>query len=325
MNPHLTQLQAHTVKDSDQQSAANVRLRGGLLVFARIAWLVLAALAMTVFVSGLPLYFADIQEVCNANSCDTGQLHLESAQVLHNLGISVGNYAVFALVMTILIVMVWFVVGGVIFWRKPDERVALLVSLALVLYGSQGGDPYLLTVNNPVWTIPVAFVQFLAYVALFFVLFLFPDGHFVPRWMRWFVVGFILLIFDATVLSTFIPGWPLNPWNAPFSPFFLALLTSYVLGLAISQIYRYRRISSPVQRRQTKLVVFALSIFLLGTIVEVVGIEIVLPNFFPALSPPDPLYQLISSLAQNILPLLIPLSLGIAMFRYHLCFFFIFM
>jgi hypothetical protein len=297
MNPLMTQLRVrgHTVVNSDQPNSANARLRGGWLVFARICWLVLAALALTVFVSSLPLYFADLQEVCNSYACNGGQLHLESAQVLQNVGISVGSYAVFTLVLTVMIAMVWFVVGGLIFWRKSDERMALLVSLALVLYVSQGGDTYLLTVNNPLWTIPYTLVQFLAYVALFLVLFLFPDGHFVPRWMRWLAVGLILLLFVTLVLPNFIPAWPLNPWNAPFSPFFVVLLTSYVIALATSQIYRYRRISSPIQRRQTKLVVFALTIFLLGTIVDVVGIGVMLPNFFPALSPPDPLDQLINS------------------------------
>jgi hypothetical protein len=66
------------------------------------------------------------------------------------------------------------------------------------------------------------------------------------------------------------------------------------------------------------LVVFALSIFLLGFFVIPVVLQVLLPNYFPALNPPDPLNQLISLLGQNILPLLIPLSLGIAMFRYHL-------
>lgn len=320
MNPLLTQLRVRgqTSVNSDQHSVANARLRGGWLVFARICWFVLAALALVIFVSSLPLYFADLKEVCNSYSCDVGQVHIESALVLHNLGISVGSYAVFALVLTVVIAMVWFVVGGLIFWRKSDERVALLVSLALVLYGSQGGDTYLLTGNNPVWTIAYTFAQFLAYVALFLVLFLFPDGHFIPRWMRWFAVGFILLIFVTLVLSNLIPAWPLNPWNPPFSPFFLVLVTGYVIGLVTSQIYRYRRISSPIQRRQTKLVVFALSIFFLGTIVVDVGIDVVLPTFFPALNPPDPLHQVIDSLVQNILPLLIPLSIGIAMFRYRL-------
>jgi WD domain, G-beta repeat len=306
--------------NSDQHSITNAHLRGGWLVFARICWFVLAALALTVFVSSLPLYFADIQSACDAYSpwCQVGQLHLGSALVLHNLGISVGSYAVFAFVLTIVIAMVWFVVGGLIFWRKSDERVALLVSIALVLYGSQGGNTFLLTGNNPVWTIAYALVQSLAYVALFLVLFLFPDGHFVPRWMRWIAVGLILLIFVTLGLSNLMPAWPLNPWNPQFSPFFLVLVTSFVIGLVTFQIYRYRRISSPIQRRQTKLVVYALSIFFLGTIVVGVGIDIVLLTFFPALSPPDPLQQVIDSLGQNILPLLIPLSLVIAMFRYRL-------
>ncbi len=220
MNASQTQSQApaHVAVNIDQQSAVGARLRGGWLVFVRISWLVLAALALIVFVASLPLYFEDIQSVCNAYSasCDVGQLHLESAQILQNLGISVGNYAVFTIILTIIIALVWFVVGGLIFWRKSDERVALLVSLGLVLYVSQGGDAYLLTVNNPIRMILVTFVQFLAWLALTLVVFLFPDGYFVPRWMRWFAVGFILIVFDAIGVSNFIPSWPLNPDHPHF-------------------------------------------------------------------------------------------------------------
>src|SRR6266566_6687656 len=140
MNPHLaqSQVQAHTVANSDQQSAANARLHGGWLIFARICWLVLAALALIVFASSLPPYFTNLQQVCNSYSCSNGQLRLQSAQVLQNLGVSAGLYAVFVLVLTIAMTIVWFVVGGVIFWRKSDEWIALLVSLALMLFAGSG-------------------------------------------------------------------------------------------------------------------------------------------------------------------------------------------
>jgi hypothetical protein len=83
MNRHLTQsqVQAHTVVNSDQQSAAEARLRGGPLILARICWLALAVLSLTVFIVSLPLYFADIQVVCNTPSlCDVGQLLLQLMQ-----------------------------------------------------------------------------------------------------------------------------------------------------------------------------------------------------------------------------------------------------
>ena len=322
MNRQLaqSQVQAHTVVTSDQQRAANARLHGGPLILARICWLVLAVLSLTIFIAGLPLYFADIQLVCNTpSSCDVGQLLFQSTQVLQNLGISVGGYAVMAIVMAITIALIWFFVGGLIFWRKSDEPVALLISLGLVLYsGSQVDDPYLLTVSNPTWTIPVAFVQFFALTALVLSLFLFPDGKFVPRWMSWLAAGLVVVLIDIILLPTFIPAWPIIPWNSPFFSFFVVLFTCSAIGLVVSQIYRYRLISSPVQRRQTRLVFFAFIIFLLVLVGFTIGLQLVVPTFFPALNPPDPLNQMISGFVQNFLPLLIPISLGIALFRYRL-------
>src|SRR6266851_2737375 len=202
MNPHVTQsqVQAHTVVSSDQQSAANARLHGGRLVFARICWLVLAVLAVPIFVTGLPLYFANLQVACNSYSCNYGQLRLQSAQLLQNLGISLSAYALFALVLTIAITMVWFIVAGVIFWRKSDDWIALLVSLALIL-----------------------------------VFLLFPDGRFAPHWMVLLAVAWIVYVADTFILPLFIGNSPFISWNWPF-PLNLLVLIALFCSLAFSVV-----------------------------------------------------------------------------------------
>ncbi len=320
MNPHLTQsqVQAHTVVNSDQQSAANARLHGGWLIFARICWLVLAVLALAVFVTGLPLYFANLQVVCNSYTptCNVGQLSLQSALVLQSLGISVGGYAVFALLLTIAITMVWIVVSVVIFWRKSDDRIALLVSLALVLFGGSGGINSGLMWSNSAWMVLVAFFLFLGVTALILVFLLFPDGRFAPRWMGLLAVVWIVFLADVDILPIFISNSPLFFWNWPF-PLFSIVIIGLLGSLAFSQLYRYRRMSDPLQRQRIKWVIFAFIVVLLGFIGENLIFEL-LPQVFPALTPPDPLHQGISILAWNLAPILIPLSFGIAILRSRL-------
>jgi len=318
MNPHVTQsqVQSHTVVSSDQQSAANARLRGGRLVFARICWLVLAAPAVPIFVTGLPLYFANLQVACNSYSCNYGQLRLQSAQLLQNLGISLSAYALFALMLTIAITMVWFIVAGVIFWRKSDDWIALLVSLALVLFGGSGGINSGLMWSNPAWMVLVAFFLFLGLTALILVFLLFPDGRFAPRWMGLLAVVWIVFSADLDILPYFISNSPLFTWNWPFPLF--SIVTIGLLGsLTFSQLYRYRRMSDPLQRQRIKWVIFAFIVVLLGFIGENLIFEL-LPQLFPALTPPDPLHQGISILAWNLAPVLIPLSFGIAILRSRL-------
>ena len=318
MNASQTQSQAHARTDvnSDQHSAVGARLRGGWLVFVRISWLVLAAFALAAFVTGLPQYFTNLQEVCNSYTCGYGQLLLQSAQVLQNLGTSVGVYAVFALVLTIAITMVWFIVGGVIFWRKSDEWMALLVSLALVMFAGAGGFNTGLVWPNPVWNVFVGFLFVFGLIALFLVFSLFPDGRFAPRWMVLFAVVFAAFIVDTFLLPLLIGNSPFISWNWPF-PLSWLVIIGLLGSLVFSQFYRYRHISDPLQRQRTKWVIFAFIVLLVGLIGESLVFE-VLPQIFPALHPPDPLYQGISLFVWNIAPVLIPLSFGIAILRSRL-------
>src|SRR5438876_605263 len=84
-------------------------------------------------------------------------------------------------------------------------------------------------------------------IGLFF--YLFPTGRFVPGFTRWLALGWIAF----WVLQTFFPTSPLsNPWLS--GVLFLGLIAS----LIVLQVYRYRRVSSPLQRQQTKWVVFGI-------------------------------------------------------------------
>jgi len=318
MNPQLTQLQVQrsTSVNSDQQSAANARLHGGWLIFARICWLVLAVPAVPIFVTGLPPYFANLQAACNSYSCNYGQLRLQSTQLLQNLGISLGAYALFALVLTVAITMVWFIVAGVIFWRKSDDWIALLVSLALILFASTGGLSSGLVWSGPTWN-ALATIYFLSgVIALLLVFLLFPDGRFAPRWMVLLAVAWIVYLADTFILPLFIGNSPFISWNWPF-PLNLLVLIALFCSLAFSQLYRYQRVSNPVQRQRIKWVIFAFTVVQLGLIGENLFFEI-LPQVFSALNPPDPLYQAINLLVWNLSPVLIPLSFGIAILRSRL-------
>jgi hypothetical protein len=81
----------------------------------------------------------------------------------------------------------------------------------------------------------------------------------------------------------------------------------------LTQVYRYVHVSSLVQRQQTKLVVFAITMLL------VVQIGFSLPTlFFPSLQQPGSLYLLVYNIISPLSLLLLPLSMGIAILRYRL-------
>src|SRR6266566_1248250 len=75
------------------------RLQGRWLVFVRIVWLLVAALAVGLFGAGLPFYFAHLQIPCvGADACAVnGALSLANMRTLQGLGISVSSYSVYLL------------------------------------------------------------------------------------------------------------------------------------------------------------------------------------------------------------------------------------
>jgi hypothetical protein len=146
----------------------------------------------------------------------------------------------------------------------------------------------------------------LSTLSFFLVFALFPNGRFVPRW-----TGFVLPFALAWGVVNFFP--------ALSSTLAVTLLGYAVWGgcaglLALAQIYRYRQVSTLMQRQQIKWVAWSLTIVLLFGII----FELLLPLIFPALGQPDSLYQLLSNTLFTFAILPIPLSFGVALLRYRL-------
>jgi hypothetical protein len=148
--------------------------------------------------------------------------------------------------------------------------------------------------------------NFLSTLSFFLVFALFPNGHFVPRWTRWvlpFALAWGIVNFFPAVSSTHV----------------VMLLGNILWGvctilLAFAQIYRYRQVSTPIERQQIKWVAWSLLLVL----IIVILFEFILPLIFPSLGQPDSLYQLLSSTLFILVLLPIPLSFGVALLRYRL-------
>lgn len=117
-------------------------------------------------------------------------------------------------------------------------------------------------------------------------------------------------------LGTFFPGSILNFPNWPrllSLPLPIALYGSIVFA----QVYRYRRVSTPVERQQTKWVVFGVAVALIGFLLLAFVPLAILPLFFPLQSLALlPYISLATSI--YLLFLLIPLAIAIAILRYRL-------
>jgi hypothetical protein len=296
-----------TAGDAKLSDNADTRLQGRWLVLARAAWFVFVLLGLAVFLASLPVYIAQLQSVCNGTACANGQLTPQTVKTLRNLMLSMDSYVTIRIAFTFVNALVWFIVGGLLFWRKSNDWLALIVALALVQVGTS------MTLNtvagsDSVWQFPAQWVDYFAYIILIFVILLFPNGRFVPRWTWSLMIGFIFLVgqynfFRNQPATTNI--WFIVPYNL--------IWIVLVMSVMAAQFYRYVHVSNAAQRQQSKWVIFAISITLL---VEV-GFTIPL-LFFPLLNQSDSLYWLVYNTTSSFALLLIPLSLGIAILRYRL-------
>jgi hypothetical protein len=146
--------------------------------------------------------------------------------------------------------------------------------------------------------------------------YIFPDGRFVPAWTRRLLVVWAGL----TLLWLLVPSLPLNTIHLGADgrmslPAFVTLLAGLGSG-GYAQLYRYRRVSTPVQRQQSKWIMLGV----LGALAGFVAFQ--LPGVVvPALHEPGIprlVYVLVGVPTLYACALLIPLAVGFSVLRYRL-------
>jgi hypothetical protein len=296
--------------DTEQQGAsgsvgastANTRLSGSWLILARVTWIAVVTLIVALFLAMLPAYSTLLQTICTGATCSLVQPTLDSAQGLQELGLSLGTYATFTLALTLASVLLCLAVSAVIFWRKSDDWMALLVALGVVALGTLYVT-FSLQGNPSAWQVLAIVLNGLGNGVFFLVCSLFPTGRFVPRWTRWllpcWVVSGMLFLFFREVSFMYLL------YN-------LVWLGEVVL-LVTALFYRYRYASSPLQRQQTKWVIYG------GSVAGLIVVGLTVPLYlFPSLGQAGSFYQLVIAPAYILAVLIVPLSTGLAILRYRL-------
>ncbi len=233
------------------------------------------------------------------------------SDALAELGLSASAYALYNVALDTIFVSVFATVAVVIFWRRSDDPVALLVATMLVVWGPLNGL-FVLTPSATDGTYGLvqaasgSVLTYVGYITWMLFFYLFPSGRFVPRWTRWLALIYGVFFFG---LWTFTPFGP-ESWPPPlFSAAVLAVWGSF----PVAQIYRYARISSQTERQQTKWVVFGVAVAVAGTLATIftIGAAVDLP-------PRDVGARMLSMLLMDASGLMIPLSIGVAMLRSRL-------
>ena len=256
-----------------------------------IAWLTIAALTVGILMAAAPLRYAQLVQACGRQSC--------------------GGESAYLVLLDVLTSLIWLALALLVFWRRPGDRVGLFTSLSLLTFGVARfpDTPLALSAAYPDWWLPVAALRFLGSACLSVFVFVFPDGQFTPRVTRWIALAWIAIqipefFFAASAASS--DGWP--PW-VRFGGFF-----GFAAVVVAAQAWRYRTVSTEIQRQQTRWVVLGLGLALTCYLALTFG--------YPLLAAADPSLGGLPPVALTTLTSLtflpLPVSLAIAILRLRL-------
>jgi hypothetical protein len=312
---------AHAAEPAPAARADGGNLTGAplALALARGAWIVTTVVSVSLLVAAMPLAYQQLITPHAGPQCADSRFSPAQFAYMHATGISPTSLAVVVIVVQCFSTLVYVGVGALLFWRRADNRMALLAATALVLNGTSAYDWHWLGAAcalRPTWPVVGLVYELLGAVGslLFPVLwYTFPSGRWVPRWSKWLMLCWILVellglpkeLLPALV-SDFLAG---HPWigNATAGLLFATLLAA--------QVYRYQRVSTPAERLQTKWVVLG------GGLGQAGAAALIGWGAFGGYSPTAPWWPLVFRNIAWVIQLfgtLFPISIGIALLRSRL-------
>jgi hypothetical protein len=286
-------------------------LQGRWLLVARIAWVALTLLILTLNAVMIPRYYAVLQTPCQPGpSCFGLQLTVYDQRFLHQAGISLGFVAGYQIMLDAVTVLINCALGALIFWRRSEDRMALFCAYMLVLFGGAGLTSILqdtLGVIPPTWSALVGALDVVGQTSFLTFFLLFPSGRFVPRLTRLCA----LLVLAYWIVTVFFSQTYFSTGASPNSLVFFALL----LCIVGAQVYRYCRVSTTNERQQTKLVVFGFVIGIAGFVLLIIVGNVLL---HPALQQSSVLRTFVEGTGTYGFLLLVPISIAVAILRSRL-------
>jgi hypothetical protein len=285
------------------------RLHGRRLLVVRGLIFIVIGITLGLYLLALPGLYLRLSVPCT-HELDLCLYFPEQVAPLAKLGLTPSSLIGIVIAVSYASILLVCGVAAVLIWRRSDDWMALFLALTLILMPANftpvlGGLPDALQGLGVVWSDASS-------ITLYLLLGLFPSGRFVPRWLRLPILVLVL----QTVISLSPPA------DTDAVPSLLVLL----VGLGISlvslgaeacliggQIYRYRRVATPLQRQQIKWGVYGLVLTILVN--QVFWQPVV---WIPALQRHDSLYILLAGPDSFLMICILAISFGVAVLRYRL-------
>ncbi|HEU0294906.1 MAG TPA: histidine kinase [Anaerolineales bacterium] len=298
---------ARDILGPNQEIAASQPNSERWFMLAHVAWIVCAVLALLIFLAAIPLGYVQ-------RFSGTFGVPIDAP------GWYIAVMSVAQAVVSMLTALVCLALAALLFWKRRQEPMTLVVSFFLLAYGILLAGPLEALNGLPLMSAAppshrsvvisadaILQIQTALFAVMPLLFYLFPNGRFVPGWTRY--PALLLLLLVPVTIRTFSVDWPLTVTLFTWS--YAALW-----GVGIyAQIYRYRRVASPLERQQTKWVVFG--VVLTFIILAVLQIPYIAATSIPA-GVTHPWWQPLTGLGWFLTLMILPLSLALAVMRYRL-------
>lgn len=212
------------------------------------------------YLISIPVFYVDVRDNCVDDVCVGFYNPPPGTEWLVSHGFTAGQYAGAYTAIYVVYGLLHIIAGLVIYFKNRSEPMAKIGSLTLIALGvmftpiSKGFLDYS-SAMKPFLSIS----EIIGFASFMLFLFTFPDGRFMPRWsMKVFYIALALWVpknlFPGTVLD--IGHWS-NLLNF-ISPLF------WMVSIVGVTIFRYRKVMKPLERQQTKWVIYGVVIALGG-------------------------------------------------------------
>jgi len=282
-----------------RQNRILILIFGLLIAYVVVCYLLVLA--------SIPIYYQRVVTQTVPTVLVNGETMVSNAQIAGEAAarnMTLPRYAIYNLALNMLIAMGFVLAGLLILWKAQGEWFHWLTAFVL-LFSPLGSLDQILRVFD--YGYGFFLIGSVLWPTFLLFLYLFPDGRAVPRWSRW-PMGAILSIHFFVQLVGLLGYWVTVPgpfWQALFN-LFIVVSIGFVLIL-FCQAYRYLFAATLVERAQIKWFIAALAIL------------IVVPELQPLLDRAIPLpVPGFGADLNNLLFLLIPASITVAILRYRL-------
>jgi Protein kinase domain len=308
-----------SISATTDNTSTHTRLSGNRLWLAWLVWGILSVLTVVLFLASMPARWDELHRISavpqptNFWTQILPPLTMDDVELLAQIGLSVDFYAGYAIAVGFTFAVGCLATGIILIWRRSHDWLALFVSVTFILCAVYfpPSIPLVLSLQKaqPSLYLVVQFMIGIGFATEVPVWFIFPDGRFVPSWTRWVATFWVLWM----LLGIVLPAISLPRLSAPA---FFVVIGIEAVALNYIQVYRYRLVSNPIQRQQTKWLVLCLIIvgvtFIVGNIIVIA---------FPFLSQPgvsNIIYRLVSAFLFLIIYLSVPFGVTLAVLRYRL-------